>query len=473
VAGGGRTFFEQLEGLESSAEVYAAFEQYINRPIPLAPSECFAALYRVLVERLLKWTGLPAGPGAELREWRPLYQLAGEIDPYYFTHEQLERCLAACPPMSASHREEIVKVLSGYFALRREGFLPNLPSPIVEAGEGERWAALFPPRLAWESFEVLQAVGLYPVGSREGYRAFKRFEEGAFGAEAGPEGLRGWRLHCQDRRDSQEGHEKSAAHRRDFLAAAFAGRFKAIGLEGFCTPVPRCEPCPLQRDCRWAAHPTSDGASAPEMLGRLGQGRGSELGNAQLIQALFGLGDRAGQALAEKLSETPLRALAGKSAQELDEWLTGTGLASEHLFGVFELCRRYNEETLAAGAALVSAQSVFQHFRLRLRDFKQEQFLVVFLDAKRRFLGEVMVSQGTLSSSPVHPREVFSPAIRERAASVIVVHNHPSGDPTPSKDDIEITHRLVRAGETVGIPVLDHVIVAGDGYFSFVERDLM
>jgi DNA repair protein RadC len=77
-----------------------------------------------------------------------------------------------------------------------------------------------------------------------------------------------------------------------------------------------------------------------------------------------------------------------------------------------------------------------------------------------------MVSQGTLTASLVHPREVFRPALRESAAAVVLVHNHPSGDPTPSREDIEITERLMRAGELLGVPVLDHVVVAERGYRS-------
>ena len=110
---------------------------------------------------------------------------------------------------------------------------------------------------------------------------------------------------------------------------------------------------------------------------------------------------------------------------------------------------------------------------MRLRDYKQERFLVVLLDSRRRYLADVMVSQGTLNNSPVHPREVFNHAVRESAASVIIAHNHPSGDPTPSSDDINITLRLVEAGKVVGIPVLDHIIIAGDEYISFVEEDLL
>ena len=95
------------------------------------------------------------------------------------------------------------------------------------------------------------------------------------------------------------------------------------------------------------------------------------------------------------------------------------------------------------------------------------------MDGKNRVMREVQVSEGSLNQSIVHPREVFCQAVRESAAAVILVHNHPTGDPTPSREDLEITRRLREAGELMGIKVLDHIII-GDGIFlSFVSQGLM
>ncbi len=111
-------------------------------------------------------------------------------------------------------------------------------------------------------------------------------------------------------------------------------------------------------------------------------------------------------------------------------------------------------------------------------DAQQEGFFVITLDTKNRATREpVRVFQGTLNSSPVHPREIFKPAIAESAAAVILAHNHPSGDPTPSAEDIAITKRLVEAGKVVGIPVLDHVVIgkpteSTPGFLSMRERGL-
>jgi len=104
---------------------------------------------------------------------------------------------------------------------------------------------------------------------------------------------------------------------------------------------------------------------------------------------------------------------------------------------------------------------------------KQEQFIIVLLDNKHRYLAEEDVTKGILNKSLVHPREVFASAIEHRAAALICVHNHPSGDPEPSQEDFRITERLVEVGKLVGIPVLDHVIVGGDNYTSFADNGLL
>ena len=202
-------------------------------------------------------------------------------------------------------------------------------------------------------------------------------------------------------------------------------------------------------------------------------GQLSHLSVGQLLQGLFGPSGLGAAEIAEGPGGTPLRRLAAKSRPELEEWAEAAGLKPEQLRILFEVCRRFNEERLSPGVPLTSPAEVFRHFRMALRESKQEQFLVVMLDSQRRYLGEALVSRGTLTSSPVHPREVFSTAIRERAAAVLVVHNHPSGDPTPSADDLSVTQRLVEVGEIVGIPVVDHVIIVDDGFTSLRESGKM
>jgi DNA repair protein RadC len=103
----------------------------------------------------------------------------------------------------------------------------------------------------------------------------------------------------------------------------------------------------------------------------------------------------------------------------------------------------------------------------------RELFLTLLLDTKQRLTGVGLVSVGTLDASLVHPREVFKPAVVGNAAAVICVHNHPSGDPTPSREDHEITTRLAEAGRVLGIPLLDHLVIAVDGYTSFKDRGFL
>lgn len=109
----------------------------------------------------------------------------------------------------------------------------------------------------------------------------------------------------------------------------------------------------------------------------------------------------------------------------------------------------------------------------KLRKEAREHFLVLLLNARHEVIGKETVSIGSLNASIVHPREVFKPAVLASAASVVLVHNHPSGDPEPSEEDLAITKRLVEGGEILGIAVLDHVIVASRGVVSFRSRQLL
>lgn len=147
-----------------------------------------------------------------------------------------------------------------------------------------------------------------------------------------------------------------------------------------------------------------------------------------------------------------------------------TPASAHRLACAFEVGRRLAERPIVRGEELTSTMKVFDRFHPRMRDLKVEQFWMVCLDAKSRVRREVLVSQGTLTNSLVHPRELFRVAIREAAHGVVLVHNHPSGDPEPSPEDRDLTRRLEAVGELVGIRLLDHVVV-GDGRFvSFLQR---
>jgi DNA repair protein RadC len=137
---------------------------------------------------------------------------------------------------------------------------------------------------------------------------------------------------------------------------------------------------------------------------------------------------------------------------------------------VLELARRALAVPRRRPEPFRSAADVFERYRFLLSDSPMEVFVAVLLDVKHRPLREERVSVGILDGSLIHPREVFATAVRERAAAVLLLHNHPSGDPAPSGQDREVTRRLRSAGGILGIPVVDHVILGDAAFFSFREE---
>jgi DNA repair protein RadC len=168
-----------------------------------------------------------------------------------------------------------------------------------------------------------------------------------------------------------------------------------------------------------------------------------------------------------------LRALTSATAAELCQ-IAGIGPAkAAEILALGELSRRFATTSFAPGACFTSSREVFAHFHERLRDRKKEVFFSLLLDSKNRMLREIQVSEGSLNASIVHPREVFQPIIRESAAAVLFVHNHPSGDPSPSPEDLELTARLNDAGLLMGVRVLDHIIIGSGHYVSLADRGML
>ncbi|OHB32605.1 MAG: hypothetical protein A2X84_01345 [Desulfuromonadaceae bacterium GWC2_58_13] len=203
------------------------------------------------------------------------------------------------------------------------------------------------------------------------------------------------------------------------------------------------------------------------------------LSEAELLALVLRTGDAASQTSAVDHARLllvrfkTLRGLAMATVVELCE-VKGIGPAkAAELHAVFELARRFGIEALRPGDRYTCSTEVYQHFHERLRDYRKEVFIALLLDSKNRVLREVQISEGSLTASIVHPREVFAPVVRESAAAVLFVHNHPSGDPTPSREDLEITTRLREAGELMGVRVLDHIIIGSGRYVSFVDQGLM
>jgi DNA repair protein RadC len=168
-----------------------------------------------------------------------------------------------------------------------------------------------------------------------------------------------------------------------------------------------------------------------------------------------------------------LRALGSRTAGELMR-IRGIGPAKAvELIAAFEIGRRMQAEPEEELPIIRSPEDVARCMVPLLRDRANEVFFVLLLDAKNALRAKVEVTCGTLNASLVHPREVYKVAIDQRAASIIVVHNHPSGNPEPSREDREVTRQLSEAGRIVGIPLHDHVIVAGDRFTSLAQKGIL
>lgn len=136
---------------------------------------------------------------------------------------------------------------------------------------------------------------------------------------------------------------------------------------------------------------------------------------------------------------------------------------------LFEIAKRHGEEEFIPGLPFRGSADIYSHFRERLAAETIEHFIAVLLDNKHRKIRDVEVARGSLTATIVHPRDVFARVMRDAAAAVIFVHNHPSGDATPSKEDLEITRRLREVGEIIGVRVLDHIVIGKGRYVSFVD----
>ena len=168
--------------------------------------------------------------------------------------------------------------------------------------------------------------------------------------------------------------------------------------------------------------------------------------------------------------------LQGIDAASVSELSTVKGIGPAKVAQIkasLEIGRRMGSQKWETGQALRSSEDVYRHFRDHLGGEKRELFYVVLLNNKNRKIREVKISEGSLTASLVHPREVYNPVIRDSAAAVIFVHNHPSGDPAPSPEDIDITRRLKEVGDVMGIRVLDHVVIGHDRFFSFNDKGMI
>ena len=165
-----------------------------------------------------------------------------------------------------------------------------------------------------------------------------------------------------------------------------------------------------------------------------------------------------------------IKAISQATLEELSQ-IKGIGLAkAAQLKACFELGRREELEPELKNFNIKDPESVVKAIRASIKDKAKEHFKLILLNPRNKIIGISTISIGTLNASLVHPREVFKDAIMHTAASVVLAHNHPSGDPEPSEDDIEITKKLVESGKILGIEVIDHIIIGKNDYYSFKAK---
>lgn len=201
------------------------------------------------------------------------------------------------------------------------------------------------------------------------------------------------------------------------------------------------------------------------------------MSDAELLAMLLGHGAarRSAQHLAQVLLDTAA-GLHGLTRMTRDEFcrMPGIGAAqASRVLAAIELGRRTLTRQPAERPRFMAAKETAAHLLPRYGAYPVERFGVLLVDTRHRLLRTHIISEGTLDASLAHPREVFRAAVAGGAAGVIAFHNHPSGDPVPSPADHAITQRLVRAGTVIGVPLVDHLVLADGGYWSFREHGMI
>ncbi len=202
------------------------------------------------------------------------------------------------------------------------------------------------------------------------------------------------------------------------------------------------------------------------------------LSNAELIAVIIRTGHREDTAidLANRILSMDKSGISYLSHVTVEELTTIKGIGNckaAQIIAAIELGKRISryggEDKIKVDSPIVLVQLLMEEMRY----LKKEYFKIAILDTKNQIISIENISIGNLNASIVHPREVFNIAIKRNANSIILIHNHPSGDPTPSAEDINITHRLIDAGNIIGINVLDHIIIGDNKYISFKQRNII
>ncbi len=201
-----------------------------------------------------------------------------------------------------------------------------------------------------------------------------------------------------------------------------------------------------------------DGAAIVEMLSNVvGDGRHAAREASSRLLDHFGSAQNLALASLEEI----------RNAGEL------SGRQAAALYFALQLGREVCSMPFRPAERFLNSRDLFCRYRARFFAANKEHFFSFHLNSKNQLIREVLVSIGSLSTSVVHPREVFAPAVRDSTAAILFMHNHPSGDPAPSREDKECTQRLVHAGEILGIRVLDHIVIGHDDYYSFADAGLI
>lgn len=254
----------------------------------------------------------------------------------------------------------------------------------------------------------------------------------------------------------------------------FTEEIPGIKNDPICADEPQCGNCTISAKCphyTGAGKPITDSEAIVRALSS-----GSEVAveyDSLLSFVLFGSAPDERQNNALKSMTDGINGDIGNlfalTTREMTQRHGFTEAESLTFQGIRKLFDCWRDASHDYSVQFKTGKDFFDLYHLRLRDQKKEQFWVVLLNQQNQFIGEEMVSVGTLTEAPIHPREVFAPAIRGSAAAVAFVHNHPGGDPAPSPMDIDITNRLIEAGKILGIRILDHVVIAPGKYYSFAE----
>jgi len=219
---------------------------------------------------------------------------------------------------------------------------------------------------------------------------------------------------------------------------------------------------PSAEECQFK--PRSPECQIKERMERYGVGA---LSDAEVLSVILGENrTEASSRILKTYGLGDLRRLTPKQLQSVK----GVGPSkAARIPALFELKKRIALSE-HAGVSVKSARDVYEYVHPLVEYEEKENIVVLYLDTKNRVIKHEIVSVGTLNASLIHPREVFKTAIKDNTCAIIMAHNHPSGDPTPSKDDYEITKSIHSAGELLDIPVIDHVVIGKDNYYSFKER---